>query len=113
MHAITVTLRDGTAASLFQEAAGSWICPVCGSAELTQAPYFGDGASSFEMCSCGFEFGFDDDPGASRDAVESVQENWALWRRRYVSELRSHPRALAEMVARLNAIGVVTVQSWC
>jgi hypothetical protein len=58
------------------------------------------------MCSCGFEFGFDDDPAASVEANPSVQANWSRWRLRFLSRFRTHPVALAEVVARLEAIGV-------
>ncbi|MBN8747791.1 MAG: hypothetical protein J0I65_09815, partial [Variovorax sp.] len=93
-------------ASLYQAESGVWAYPVCGSVELKQAPYFDDGASSFEMCSCGFEFGFDDDPGASATAVTAVQENWARWRTRLLSHFRLRPGGLAEVVGRLRAIGI-------
>lgn len=101
-----VTLRDGTLTELFQASSGLWACPVCGSFELTAAPYLESGGSSFEMCSCGFEFGFDDDPGASDSAVNSVQHNWERWRVRFLSRLRHQPQALAEAVERLRAIGI-------
>jgi hypothetical protein len=105
----TVTLRDGTIAKLFKSATGLWACPICGSAELKTAPYYDDGGASFEMCSCGFEFGFDDDPGASADAVESVQGNWEHWRKRFLSKLSRNPLALAEVVKRLREINVHVV----
>jgi len=91
---------------MYQSASGQWACPVCGSVELEAAPYFGEGSASFEMCSCGFEFGFDDDPEASVEANPSVQVNWNRWRRRFLSRFRTHPAALADVVARLEAIGV-------
>lgn len=106
MKAHNVTLRDGTTAYVYQAESGLWACPICGSVELETVPYFGDGATSFEMCSCGFEFGFDDDPGASSEAEDSVQANWARWRRRFLNRFRMHPSALAEVVSRLEAIGV-------
>ena len=106
MRAHTVVLRDGARAAIYEAPSGFWVCPVCGSVELGQAPYFGDGAASFEMCSCGFEFGFDDDPGASAKAVDEVQENWSRWRIRFISRFRFHPAALEEVMSRLRAIGV-------
>ncbi len=106
MRSHPVVLRDGTSALMHEAESGLWACPVCGSVELKQAPYFKDGAASFEMCSCGFEFGFDDHPGASAQAVESVQENWSRWRGRFLMRFRSHPTALAQVVSRLQAIGV-------
>lgn len=106
MRAHTVVLRDGTKAEIYEGAVGRWACPVCGSVELGQAPYFDNGAASFEMCSCGFEFGFDDDPGASKDAVDEVQKNWSRWRVRFISRFQSHPAALKEVVSRLRSIGI-------
>jgi hypothetical protein len=106
MQAHTVVLRDGVRAAIYETASGLWACPVCGSVELDQAPYFGDGAASFEMCSCGFEFGFDDDPSASADAVDDVQQNWLRWRTLFLSRLRSQPAALKEALSRLRSIGV-------
>ncbi len=58
------------------------------------------------MCRCGFEFGFDDDPGASREATDSVHENWCRWRERFLRKVRAHPTAFAQVVERLKAIGV-------
>jgi hypothetical protein len=106
MKAHHVTLRDNSDALLYQAADGLWACPICGSVELKAQPYFGEGATSFEMCSCGFEFGFDDDPGASSEADEAVQINWSRWRARFLSRFRLQPRAHAQVVERLRAIGV-------
>jgi hypothetical protein len=36
------------------------------------------------MGSCGFEFGFDDEPGASKDAVGGVVNNWERWRSKII-----------------------------
>ena len=91
---------------MYQAEGGLWACPVCGSVELDAQPYFGEGATSFEMCSCGFEFGFDDDPGASGEADPSVQANWSRWRARFLSGLRHRPVAFAKVIQRLRDIGV-------
>lgn len=106
MESHSVTLRDGSTATLYRAESGLWACPICGSVELSQPPYYSDGSASFEMCSCGFEFGFDDDPGASGQADPSVTENWAKWRSRFISKFRNHPAALAKVIARLGDIGV-------
>ncbi len=106
MEGHNVTLRDGTTATIYCDGSGIWACPICGSVELSQAPYWPDGSASFEMCSCGFEFGFDDDPGASAQADESVTENWVKWRSRFLSKFQNHPEALALVTARLRDIGV-------
>jgi hypothetical protein len=80
--------------------------PCIRSVELREPPYFGDGSCSFEMCSCGFEFGFDDDPGASAQADSSVQANWDRWRQRFIGGFREDSGALAVVLSRLEAIGV-------
>ena len=105
MNAHRVKLRDNSEALLYQAEGGLWACPICGSIELEAQPYVGDGTTSFEMCSCGFEFGFDDDPGASAEADESVQVNWSRWRSRFLSRFRHQPRAQAQVIERLRAIG--------
>ena len=71
-------------------------CPCCGYDQLTVAPYrdlprppvpagaeppYEDslGPASYDVCSCcGFEFGFDDNPGASAraDSFESYRQDW-------------------------------------
>ena len=69
-------------------------CPVCGTHELVCHPYrdydgtippdakppYEDslGAPSYEVCSrCGFEFGFDDNPGNMMgDTFESYRQVW-------------------------------------
>ena len=106
MESHTVTLRDGTTAIMYRDESGAWACPICGSVELSQAPYWSDKSASFEMCSCGFEFGFDDDPGASAQADASVTANWVKWRSRFLSKFQNHPEALATITARLHDIGV-------
>jgi hypothetical protein len=108
MEAHRVTLRDGTDAALYRSESGTWACPVCGSVELSEQPYYSDGSASFAMCSCGFEFGFDDDPGASAEADPSVTANWTKWRARFLRKLQPHPQALAQVAERLRAIGVAT-----
>lgn len=105
MEGHTVTLRDGAVATLYRSSAGDWACPVCGSVELPEPPYYDDGSASFQMCSCGFEYGFDDDPSASRQGEPFVIANWLRWRTRYLEKWRT-PEALAKIAAQLKAIGV-------
>ena len=77
-------------------------CPCCGYPDLEmpayenlgQPPWFDHGsppychrygAASYDVCSCcGFEYGFDDDPGASLgDSFQEYRRNWiaegAVW----------------------------------
>jgi predicted RNA-binding Zn-ribbon protein involved in translation (DUF1610 family) len=107
MKPYLVTLPDGSNVNIYEAESGLWACPVCGSVELERQPYFADGSASFDMCSCGFEFGFDDDRGASAEAEASVQGNWERWRRPFLSRVRTHPSAYAAIVSRLADIGVV------
>ena len=109
MKSQTITTRTGETLALHQAADGNWCCPVCGSPELDQAPYSEDGSASFEMCSCGFEFGFDDDPGASAQALRTVVENLERWRSIVVAKHRGSAQQLAKLRARLASIGVTNV----
>jgi hypothetical protein len=77
--------------------------------ELAQAPYSNSGAASFEMCSCGFEFGFDDDPGASNSASPTVAENLQRWREIVVFKTQAWPERLEALLAQLKRIGVSNV----
>ena len=104
MQRQAVNLRDGSCAFLFQSVDGHWACPVCGNFGLINPPYLNDGGASFEMCQCGFEFGYDDDPGASKLAVSEVQANWAAWRDRLLARTSGGERA--QLVRNLQLIGI-------
>ena len=91
--------------AILQADDGSYLCPVCG-ARLPSAPYYEDGGASFQMCSCGFEFGFDDSPLASSEAVEGIRANWKRWRRKVIDEASSSKESLARLERQLNNIGV-------
>lgn len=104
MEEITVTTRDGELLILHKECADLWYCPVCGSLELRCPPRTNEGAS-FEMCSCGFEFGFDDDPGASAQAVEGISENWSRWREMLFRKHSHQPEKLNQLKSQLAKIG--------
>ncbi len=81
------------------------------SPELDRPPYFDDGAASFDMCSCGFEFGFDDDPGASAKALPTVVANIERWRSSIVLKNRGWPEQWAKLQSQLKAIGVTNVSA--
>jgi len=91
--------------TIFQADDGRYLCPVCG-ARLASAPYYEDGGASFQMCCCGFEFGFDDSPSASRDAVEGVRANWKRWRRRVIDEASRSTKSLSRLELQLKDIGI-------
>ena len=82
---------------LHQAQSGLYLCPVCGRESLAEPPYFDDGSASFEMCDCGFEFGFDDSPLASSKAVDGIQANWIRWRRRLIDKATQSPSEFAEL----------------
>ena len=82
-----------------------YLCPVCGRESFAEPPYSDDGLPSFEMCQRGFEFGFDDSPLASGDAVEGIEANWIRWRRRLIDKSVQSPSEFAELERRLRLIG--------
>lgn len=92
---------------LFENDDGIHICPVCGSAELPSPAYDGDGLPSFQMCSCKFEYGFDDAPSASSRAVEGgIQKNWELWRKKVIRKSSHLESTLAKCERNLKNIGI-------
>ncbi len=101
-HCVT---QEGEHFLILQDEEGSYLCPVCGSPEFTSPPYYPDGAPSFQMCSCGFEFGFDDSNAATRDAVEGIVNNWNRWRIDVIQSRRTNKAALKELEANLEKIG--------
>ena len=101
-----VTTRSGESITLFQADGGFWCCPVCGSPEFNEPPYLDNGAPSYEMCSCGFEFGFDDDPGASKDSVDGVVNNWERWRSKIIQVTEISSIGNDQLRANLRNIGV-------
>jgi hypothetical protein len=90
---------------LHQAESGVYLCPVCGSESFVEPPYFDDGSASFEMCDCGFEFGFDDSPIASSEAVEGIEANWIRWRRRLIDAATRSPTEFAALEQSLLRIG--------
>lgn len=101
-----VTMPSGETLTLYQTLERTWCCPVCGSPELPDAPYLEDGGASFQMCSCGFEFGFDDDPGASAQALPSVEANFNRWRAKVLAQAQPWPEKLAALRSQLAVIGI-------
>lgn len=105
MRKISFTLPDGEELTLHQSADGTWCCPVCGSIELADQPYYQEGGASFEMCSgCGFEFGFDDDPLATASAASGIQNNWLRWRRNMLAGASSNKPRYDILVEQLKNI---------
>lgn len=92
--------------SIFQTEGGMFCCPVCGSPELEPAPYNENGHPAFIMCSCGFEFGFDDSPDASPEAVEGIQNNWKRWRRILINQAATNKSSLDKLENQLKNIKI-------
>ena len=90
---------------LHQADSGLYLCPVCGRESFAEPPYSDDGSASFEMCDCGFEFGFDDSPHASSEAVEGIEANWIRWRRRLIDAATRSPSEFAALEQSFLRIG--------
>lgn len=107
MIKISFVLADGEEIALHRNAEGTWCCPVCGSAELQEQPYYPEGGAYFEMCGvCGFEFGFDDTPLACSEAISGIQKNWKRWRAKLLEGVRFNQSQYDKLAEQLNNIGV-------
>jgi len=104
MNKVCVTTKDGEELELYQISENLWCCPVCGSPELNCPPRTDEGGS-FEMCSCGFEFGFDDELAASRQAVEGVANNWDRWRSMLFRKYSHQPEKINQLKSQLVKVG--------
>lgn len=78
---------------------------MCGSPEFDEPPYDRNGQASFQMCSCGFEFGFDDSALASKDALEGIVPNWDRWRLKVIERKKHSKESLFQLETNLKAIG--------
>ena len=102
-HCVT---DEGEHFVIFQNDDGVYLCPVCGSPEFNEPPYYTDGQASFQMCSCGFEFGFDDSALASDEALEGVVPNWDRWRLKVIERNKHSKASLMKLETNLKTIGV-------
>ena len=98
--------KKGEEFFLFQNSDGVYCCPVCGSPEFQEAPYYENGAASFQMCSCGFEFGYDDSPLATKEAVEGVKANWDRWRLKVIKQNSQSKSDLESLEKNLANLGI-------
>ena len=62
---------------------GYCYCPICGCVEKAASkdwrPYDNEGSPSYDICSCGFEYGFDDSGVPPYDkSWERYREQWLL-----------------------------------
>jgi hypothetical protein len=97
-----VRKRSGEELLLYQADSGSYCCPACG-AELVEPPYSEFGAS-YEICACGFEFGYDDSPTATKSAVDGIRNNWIRWRNALIAESATSMEALRDLDQQLGNI---------
>jgi hypothetical protein len=107
LEAIKCVSPDGEEFVLRRTETGLYCCPVCGSIEFGEAPYSIDGLPSYQMCSCGFEFGYDDSPLASSDALVGYESNWQRWRESLVKRVASDFRDLKALESNLSNIDMV------
>lgn len=104
-HCVT---EQGEHFLLYENEDGIHICPVCGSAELSSPAYSTEGLPSFQMCSCEFEYGYDDTPSASpRATAGGIEKNWEVWRLKVIKKSSYLPRTLAKCENNLKNIGIV------
>ena len=101
-HCVTQT---GEAFVIFRNLNEQYCCPVCGSPEFSEPPYQQDGSASFQMCSCGFEYGFDDSHLASKEAVEGITQNWDRWRLKVIEKCSRSKVELDALEKDLKNIG--------
>jgi hypothetical protein len=99
--------RNGEHFVLYEDEEGNHICPVCGSAELRAPAYDPDGRPSFQMCSCEFEYGFDDEPSASSRAVEGIVKNWERYRAKVIKRSSYLESTLTQCENNLKNLGIV------
>jgi hypothetical protein len=90
---------------ILQDTEGKYFCPVCGAPEFNKPPYHQDGSASFQMCSCGFEFGFDDSNLASKEALDGVVPNWDRWRLKVIEKNKNSKSNLQNLEKNLKNIG--------
>ncbi len=91
---------------LYENEGGDHLCPVCGSAELASPAYDNEGLPSFQMCSCEFEYGFDDTPSASPQAIEGIENNWDRWRTKVIKKSSYLESTLTKCENNLKNIGI-------
>ena len=98
--------NDGEEFTIYQTSEGNYCCPVCGEDNFITAPYSEIGEASFDICKCGFQFGYDDSPLATKDAVEGVVANWKRWRRTLIEEAVKSRESLENLEATLRNINI-------
>ena len=101
-HCVT---SSGEHLEILQNEENYYLCPVCGSAEFKEPPYNENGEPSFQMCSCEFEFGFDDSNLATTEAEHGIKRNWERWRLKVIEKNKHSKKQLELLEANLANIG--------
>lgn len=72
---------NGDIIELVISSKGNCFCPVCGveSIDKDWRPYDETGHPSYDVCSCGFEYGFDD------SGVPPYEVSWENYRKKWIS----------------------------
>lgn len=81
----TINARNGERIVLTISEDGCCFCPVCGEKAKHKdwRPYNNEGHPSYDICSCGFEYGVDD------GGEPPYEESWTTYRDRWLkSEVR-------------------------
>lgn len=75
----TINTWNGEKVELKISSDGFCYCPVCGekSNDLEWRPYLENGYGTFDICNCGFEYGFDDGGEPPYDkSWENYRDKW-------------------------------------
>lgn len=84
----------------FYKRGNFWCCPICGNPGLDEPPYSVEGYPTYEICICGFEFGYDDDPMACEGALPKTTDNWIRHRKKFVFSInddKQHQKVINNM----------------
>jgi hypothetical protein len=78
----TINAWNGATVLLTISPDGYCYCPVCGekAREKDWRPYDNEGTPSYDICSCGFEYGYDDTGEPPYD------ESWKRYRERWLND---------------------------
>ena len=84
---------------------GYCFCPVCGekSKDKDWRPYDENGNPSYDVCSCGFEYGFDD--GGCPPYTKSWESYRKKWLNGEVEVIFGRRLSLAEKIEQLKNLG--------
>ncbi len=76
-----IKAHNGTDFTLILSDDGFCYCPVCGELSRNKEwrPYDNEGYPSYDICSCGFEYGFDD------GGELPYEKSWQLYREKWLN----------------------------